>query len=335
MTVSKALTAAWEASSVEAGEGHGYYRRRIPLQLVLPVYAGVIVPGKVRCLSFDFEEAVLKGLNLRDHTCGYLVEADKQSGAERVFIHLQETAEAKPKDLFLILCADILDHILPCEAPAEVARTLHQRLRHWKMFFQNRSLEGLSRDEYIGLFAEIDFFEKCLQKGLPPQILADAWQGPLGTNQDFLFGSVAVEVKAVTANDAGSLRVTNIRQLDDTGLTGLFLSHVAYDFRQGAGRNMLSLIESVRALLHLAPDAGATFNNRLLAAGYLESDPSRFAGYGFTERQRAYYKVREGFPRILESGLSSGISEVCYSLNLAGCSGFAVSEADLMTALPR
>jgi hypothetical protein len=83
------------------------------------------------------------------------------------------------------------------------------------------------------------------------------------------------------------------------------------------------------------PDAMGTFNDRLLSAGYIEPDPSPFACYGFTERHRSYFKVSDGFPRILESGLAPGISEVCYSVNLVACSGFTVTESDVMNSLPR
>ncbi|HEV8620434.1 MAG TPA: PD-(D/E)XK motif protein [Nitrospiraceae bacterium] len=333
MTASKALIAAWDAASADAGVTPGYYHRRIQLRLSQPAYAGVVVPGRIRRLSFDFEEVSLQGLNLKDHTRGYLVETEKHSSPERIFIHLQETPSGMPKDLFRVFCSDVLQHIAPCGNATETARTLHSRLGHWKRFFQSRSPEGLSRDEYIGIFAEIEFFKRCLEHGVAHQILSDAWQGPLGTNQDFLFGHVAVEVKAVTANDAGFLHISNIRQLDDTGLNGLFLSHIAYDFRDGAGNRLLSLIQSVRSLLAATPDALATFDDRLLAAGYTEPDPSPFASFGFTERQRSYFKVCEGFPRILESALAPGISDVDYSVNLAACTGFAMSEIDILNSL--
>lgn len=251
-----------------------------------------------------------------------------------MFVHLQEAPDVLPKDCFRTLCIDVLEHMAPCETSSEAARTLHRRLQHWKRFFQSRSPEGLSRDEYIGLYAEAELFEKCLLWGLPPQVLSDAWQGPLGTNQDFLFGTSAIEVKAVTTNDAGSFRVSNIRQLDNSGLNSLFLSHVAYDFRLGSGRNLGSLVRSIRSLISTASDAMATFNDRLLSAGYIEPDPSPFASYGFTERHSSYFKVCDGFPRILESGLSPGISEVCYTVSLAACSGFVTTEADVMNSLP-
>ncbi|WP_245630917.1 PD-(D/E)XK motif protein [Candidatus Nitrospira nitrificans] len=333
MRVSEVLSEAWDTASGDAGVTPGYYRRRIQLPLGLAIYGGVLVPGGMRCLSVEFGLTSLQGLNFKDQTRGYLVETEVQSSGKGIFVHLQETPAVMPKDLFKILCSDILEHILSSRATADVAKTLHRRLQHWKKFFQNRSPDGLSRDEYIGLFGELEFFEKCLQRGVPLQVLSDAWQGPLQTNQDFLFGKIAVEVKAVTANDAGTVNIANARQLDDTGLSALFLCHVAYDFREGTGRILTSVIQSVRLLLANGPDALATFEDRLLAAGYIEPEISPFAGYGFTERQRSYFKVHNGFPRILESDLDQGVSAVCYTVNLSNCSAFTISEAELMSAV--
>ena len=186
--VSKALTVAWEAVSAELGRSPGYYHRRLQLQISLPAYAGVVVPGNFRRLSFDFEELSLRGLNLQDQTQGYLVEIEQQIDKKRKFVHLQQTPAALPEDLFRIFCTDVLLHVANCGSESESGKTLRNRLEHWRRFFQKRTQGGLSREEYIGLFAEIEFFEMCLQRNLSPAILSDAWQGVLGGNQDFMFG---------------------------------------------------------------------------------------------------------------------------------------------------
>jgi hypothetical protein len=335
MTVSDALTTAWDTAIAEAENTPGYYHRRLHLQLSQPVYAGIVIPDRVRRLSFDFDKTSLEGVNIRDQTRGYIIDAEKQGTAERVFIHIQEAPGVVPKDCFRTLCIDVLKNLVPCKTSSEAVRTLYRRLQHWKRFFQTRPPEGLSREETVGLFGEVELFEKCLQWGLFPQLLSDAWHGPLGTNQDFLFGKIAIEVKAVVVNEAGSFRVSNLRQLDDRGLTHLYLSHTAYDFRSGSGRTLTSLVRSVRSMIAHASDALATFDDRILSAGYIDSDPSPFANHGFTQRQRSYFRIQDGFPRILESQLSAGISDVCYTVHLAACSACAIAEADVLNSIPR
>lgn len=331
--VSELLTMAWEAASAEVADIPGYYRRRLSLDIPFPVYAGIAVPNRVRRVSIEFGIEALQGLDLTDRTRGYLVETERDRQKGTVFVHVEETLASLPKDLFRILCEDLLERIIFCKSSDESARILQRRLQHWKNFFLKRSGDWLSYEECVGLFGEIEFLERCLTCRIPPMLVVNGWQGPLGSNQDFLFGKTAIEVKTVTANDADVFRVSNLRQVDDTGLDFLGLCHIAYDFREGSGRNLASLITSVRSLLRGSPDALTVFDDRLLAAGYVEPDFSPYAAYGFTERRRSYYRVLDGFPRILESDLSPGIHDVGYSVNLAACAGFGIEESELLNIL--
>lgn len=333
--ISETLTSVWGAASVEASDAPGYYRRRLPFSISLPLYAGIVVPNRARRVSIEFEAEALEGLDLADSTRGYFVEAERDKRRNTVLVHIQETLASMPKDLFRILCEDLLGRMSCCKSSADSAHTLQRRLGHWKSFFIRRSTEGLSYEQYAGLFGEIEFLEKCLKHCIRPMLVSSAWQGPLGANQDFLFGKTAVEVKSVTANNSGFFRVSNIRQLDDVGLELLYLCHTAYDFRENSGRSLNLLITSVRSLLAESPESLVTFDDHLLAAGYVEPDLSAYEKYGFTERQRWYYRVRVGFPRLVESDLPAGVHDVGYSVTLAACSQFAVSETELMNSLPR
>jgi hypothetical protein len=334
MTASDALRQTWEVTSVEAAPRPGYYHRRVPFP-GLAAYAGIVRPGALRRLSIEIEKADLAGTHFEGQTRGYLVMVEDRDNGHTgsTFIHLQEAGPSLPRDLFVTLCADVLDHISKCVSEPEALRVLHDRLQHWKRFFQSRSPEGLSREEYIGLYAELDFFAAVLAAGIAPEALANGWQGPIGTNQDFLFGGVAVEIKACTGNDADFVPISNVRQLDDTGLDQLFLCQGVYDFRQDSGQTLKMLVERLRQLLTPSPSAVDIFEERLLAAGYIEPSPSSFERYGFTLRFRRSFLVAEGFPRLPESLLPHGISDVRYTINLAACAVFEVAEASVTAAI--
>ena len=159
--------------------------------------------------------------------------------------------------------------------------------------------------------------------------------GAAGANQDFLFGAVAVEIKASTGNETELVRISNIRQLDDTGLEKLFLRHAAYDFRDGSGQTLPMLVQRLRQFLSPSAETVIVFDERLLSAGYVEPSPSAFERYGFTARFRRCFRVEKGFPRLLELPLPNGVSKVCYTLNLAACVEFEVSGAVVMAAIGR
>jgi hypothetical protein len=336
MTASDALRQTWSATSAEAAQAAGYYHRRVPFP-GHAVYAGIVRPGAFRRISIEVEKSDLTRTNFDDQTRGYAVTVEDRDHEHtgRAFIHLQEAGPSPARDLFVILCADVLDHISKCVSEAEAVRVLHDRLQHWKRFFQSRSPEGLSREEYIGLYGELDFFVAALAAGIAPEALANAWQGPIGSNQDFLFGGVAVEIKACTGNDTDFVPISNVRQLDDTGLDQLFLFQGVYDFRQDSGQTLKVLVERLRQILTASPSAVDIFEERLLAAGYIEPSASSFERYGFSPRFHRSFHVTKGFPRLPESSLPHGISDVRYKLNLAACAAFEVTETTVTSAIAR
>jgi hypothetical protein len=117
--------------------------------------------------------------------------------------------------------------------------------------------------------------------------------------------------------------------LDSTGLQGLFLVRYAFDFRQAAGRTLPQLVEALKALLSaVCPETLSAFNDRLLEGGFVEGKPNEFDGWGFTSRGFNVFNVGEGFPRLLESGLPSGVSEISYTLNLSAAQRFHVAESE-------
>jgi hypothetical protein len=336
MKVSESLQEIWRITAVEASKPKGYYRRRVEEAGAAAVYAGVTIPGKMRTISIRIPESSKNWKDFAHETRGYIVsilaERDDRDG-EDSGVHITETSTSLPKDLFLVFCADIIEHLRSAEDVSGAAKRLYDRLEHWRRFFEELIEEGLSRERLVGLYAELDFMERCIRAGISRELLVAAWGGPLGTNQDFLFGESAVEVKATTGNDADVVRITNLRQLDDTGLKHLYLAHCAYDFREGHGRTLAELIDSLKKEMEASATVSLSFSAKIAFAGVEKPLRSAFASYGFTVRKRRDYYVRAGFPRILENMLMSGISEVTYALHLSAAASFEIKNETLMTAL--
>src|SRR5258706_86246 len=218
MKVSEILRSAWAITDKEAAGNAGYYRRRLEGMGLVAVFAGVEVPGKFRKISLSFPKISFHSESLAHRTRGYNVVEEKESVEGQILVHICETSEHVPKDLFLIFCSDVVEHVGRPSTTTEASQILAQRLLYWRRFFENRSVEGLTLEEYVGLYAELSFMERCLIAGIRPIETVQSWSGPLGANQDFLFGHYAVEVKATTGNDPDLVRITNARQLDNTGL---------------------------------------------------------------------------------------------------------------------
>lgn len=330
MTVPETLKQTWNAVVAEARPADGYYHRRIPLACAWPAHAGIHRPSDARILILETELTSVRGLRLKDETRGYSIDVgpDEAGRSDRATIRIQETSTVY-REIFTIFCADILEHWIPHTGAADSLKSLSRRLARWKKFFQRGAQPGLSREDYVGLYGELSFIEASLKAGVAGAGIVNAWQAPLGTNQDFLFGPVAVEIKTTTGNEIDKVRITNARQLDSTGLEDLFLARYAFDFRQGTGRTLPQLVASLKATLTaISPDALSILTDRLFEAGFVEGTPNEFDSWGFTARHFDVFNVGEGFPRLLESGLPSGVSEVSYTLNLSAAQQFQIAEPD-------
>lgn len=337
MKASDNLEQAWQLSGADAGPGSGYYTRRITGIDPLKLYAGIELPGRSRMISLDMLENELADCDLDQDTRGYVVVVEKQNHEhpERASVIIKEIVGAAPRDLFLILCADIIDHLRTSRTAWHAAQALNKRLAHWRLFFKATQEQGFTRERYVGLYAELEFLERCLDADIAPDDLSKGWEGPLGANHDFNFGRIAVEVKATTGNDADVTRIANIRQLDDTGLDALYLAHCAYDLREGKGRTLLQLVEQLKNRLEAKPVALAAFDERLTFFGFNPDALGTLTNFGFTPRRRQYFRVSEGFPRIVETLLPAGISDVVYSIHLSAAGLWVVDEQIVINLLPR
>jgi hypothetical protein len=329
MTVGEILEQTWKTVLAEASQAEGYYHRRIPVPSAWPAHAGIRRPAGSRILVLETESSVVRGFGLKDNTRGYAIDVgqDEAGRTDRAAICIEEASRAYG-EIFTVFCADILEHWIPHAGVSESLQSLIHRLARWKRFFQRGNPLGLSREDHIGLYGELCFIEAGLKSGCSATLLLNAWQAPLGTSQDFLFGAVAAEIKTNTGIDMDLVRITNARQLDSTGLQTLFLARYAFDFRNGSGRTLRQIISSLRAELSASStDALAILEDRLLDAGFVESVPNEFDAWGFTFRQFDVFDVGDGFPRVLETDLPHGISEISYALNLGAAAAFRCAES--------
>lgn len=328
MTVSDSLIQTWSTVLAEASAADGYYHRRVPLECVWPAHAGIHRPANARILMLETEAESIHDRCLKDETKGYSLDfgRDEAGRDNRVTVCIHETGHLY-REIFTIFCADILEHWIRHSTAPNCLDALGRRLALWKKFFQRGSGPGLSREDYVGLYGELSLINAGITSGVASVAMVNAWQAPLSMNQDFLFGPVAVEVKTVTSNEIERVRITNARQLDSTGLQDLFLVRFAFDFRQGAGRTLPQLAGALKtSLASLSPAALPVFEDRLLEAGYVEGTANDLDDWGFTLRHFDVFSVVEGFPRLLESNLPLGLSEVSYVLNLSAARPFQVAE---------
>jgi hypothetical protein len=175
-----------------------------------------------------------------------------------------------------------------------------------------------------------------LQTGLLPVLGGAAvmgWKGPDGAHQDFQFPAAWIEVKTTLAKQPQTVRIASERQLDDSRVPALFLHVLALETHEGGAATLPALVAEVRAALATWPAARECFEDALLAVGYLDQHALRYAGVGYAVRRTEDFRVRAGFPRIIEADLPTGVGDASYTLSLASCATFSVGSSTVATAL--
>ena len=333
MKASEILDTAWTAIAADLKTEHGWYQRRLPIQAPGELHAAILYPGNLRRISIQIPRSMLATLAMPDDTRGFQLQIETDApAAPTVTANLCETATTS-HELFGLLTADLLDHYRLGFNHDKCVAALWRRLLSWKRFFQTLRGDAISRETYIGLFGELTFLNEFLDAGIEGSTVLPAWTGPAGTPQDFSAGSTAVEVKTSVGSAPSTVQISGPRQLDDSGLTGLFLYHVIADFRAGTGTSLSALVDATIKRLGADSDAAILLRDTLLASGLILPDTTPWVTFGFTLQRKEAFKVSPGFPRLTPADLPPGVVDVTYELELSACQPFGCTVPDLTAAM--
>jgi hypothetical protein len=291
-------------------------------------FVGVEHPSRQRVLSVVADDIPAGATNGLLAMAGVMITPGTQSDfGTTVDLVLRASTHS---DIFTALVVDLL--VVLSHETGGPGRILVDRLVEWQRMLASVGPKGLPPERQRGLFGELHTLSDLLLPALGA-VAVPAWTGPDQDLQDFQFESGSVEVKTVAGHEPGKVRITSERQLDDTGPGRLFLVTLALDARRG-GRGM-SLPELVAHLRRQAADHGvhAALDQRLVRAGYLDTQSHLYLDRRYALRQRLVHSVADGFPRITERDTPSGVSNVSYMLDLLAATPFLVSPTDMTDAL--
>lgn len=305
----------------------GIFSRRIFRKSMFSIHAGISMPSGLPQLIFVVNANALKALKIKQETQGFGVYVESFEDKGKRFSSVRISVSSKAfNELFIEVASDLIDTVLSSNSEKTAMRSLVDRLFLWRRFMESCGSDGLSKQKVTGLFGELSFLDLLLDQDFPPLSLMDSWTGPDGSNQDFMVGPAAVEVKSSSANEANMVTISNLRQLDCSGLEKLFLFHAAFDRREGSGQTLPGLVDEISVRLKaISMEAEKKFKKRLLASGYLHSQRDLYRGYGFSCRYFKGYTVTAGFPRIIETDVPNGIASVSYIIDLSAASSFQLN----------
>jgi hypothetical protein len=228
--------------------------------------------------------------------------------------------------IFDLMGGEIADGLLDgTRLPAETVRRV---LSKWRRFWGQIPQPMLSREEQLGLFAEIWFLVEWLFPNLGHNAIM-AWHGPWGSRHDFEWSDKSIEVKATTNIRGRIHKIHGLDQLSNPENGVLFLFSVSLRDEHGATHNLPSLIEECRSHLADFDEGLARLENGLAHLGYSPSFDNEYASLKLRVAESALFRVDADFPRLIPmsftTGIPSGIEKIDYEINLNSCNHLIVA----------
>ena len=160
------------------------------------------------------------------------------------------------------------------------------------------------------------------------------WHGPLGWRpKDFEIGRICIEAKARRGAATPYIAISSEHRWTAAALTSFFL-HVA-ELAQEQSKEKVSatltdiVIRTRTAVAERDMGALQLFESLLAATGFRWEDD--YTAIRWAEGKHHIFGVSGSFPALTAASCPSGVSNVRYSLALAECEGFSVSD-DVVTA---
>jgi len=240
--------------------------------------------------------------------------------------HLVLTLEQEvDRDLFFGLCEALLGSLLPVTDSAVALDVSFSHIKRWKAFLAGKQGGILSIEQIKGLFAELHFLRGLYLRYKLTQLQAvEAWYGPDGGHQDFIFNDTAVEIKSLSGKNRNSVQISSENQLESIQeKLFLVIYHLSEHKEHKEHQEPLSLNELVKLIWSELTDAESIerFGEKLTAAGYMPLHEYDQPGLIISTEQA--YRVDRGFPRLTRSTLPAGIMYVSYEIALENLRDFS------------
>jgi len=202
------------------------------------------------------------------------------------------------------------------ETPVEVTRRV---IAKWRRFWGQSPRQLLSREEQLGLFAELWFLSRWLFPKVGFEVV-NSWHGPWGARHDFDLPDQSIEVKASSSERGQVHHIHGLDQLEPNQNAPLFLFSLKVREEVNGSYNLPKIIQECREALAADANAEGQFESALIQAGYSPTQEKDYAEFSLHIEKEVLFQVRDDFPRLTQAsfptGLPPGIERVHYEVNL-------------------
>lgn len=292
--------------------------------------AGIHYPDGTETLLVGFNGCALPKRSDLPVGQGFVVSAIPEAAgsgfSEWIGVTRQPNA---PDDMFTQMAADIVGSIVSHSNQSEswLLGLLLARIRAWQDFMRPPRAGILSAEAEIGLVGELSMLSELIRQGGDIASVVDAWQGPSGSLQDFLFAMHGIEVKSTLSANGFPAAISSVEQLDSALGRAVFLAAVRLCIQQN-GLTLPALVAGVREQLSGDAIALGKFELQLLQVGYLDAAADEYLR-SFAVVEMRIFPVDDSFPKLVRSRLDPVIRAAEYVLDLDLVSASPITPADL------
>ncbi|MBI1934882.1 PD-(D/E)XK motif protein [Candidatus Woesearchaeota archaeon] len=239
--------------------------------------------------------------------------------------------DSKSQKYIDIICHDNSGHVIFNAIGGEIAEKLEKSkpkevianvVAKWRRFWGTPPRDILSREELIGLIAELWFLYHWLLPRIKYLDAIKMWRGPFSSRHDFESKSNSIEVKATTNVQYRIHKIHGLEQLSPPEKGDLLFFSLRLREEQGSKNTLPEFISLFKEKLKDNLDALSLFENTLAVTGYSPLHDEEYNKFKFRVVDEKLYSVKDEFPRLtinsFNKGLPSGVGTVEYTINLDG-----------------
>ena len=244
------------------------------------------------------------------------------TGRQQLVLELQRKGDL---DLFENFCRALVNSLGKAEDSETAFAIAWGHIRRWKAFLGG-SVQHLSPEVVQGLFAELLFLKQRIVETSAEDAVA-SWMGPDRSQQDFIYGKIAVEVKSAMGTARNSVRISSEDQMESLQ-ERLYLRvyMLRAESEPSGGTSLNQLVEDIRSAISDSP-ALDDFERKLFEVRYQPLPHYDKPGFSLAEVRN--YRVHEDFPRLVRSELSPWVTNVAYEIKIEGLAKFVCEGVEL------
>lgn len=317
-------------------KGPGTIKRMVYREAICPMFIGIKLPGLLRTFILQIPRDIAPMPDVIPESRGFnftLQITGDEVLPDHVSLIVSSSVEGY-NEIFSSIAEDIVSKISSFKQRKEIVSGFLSRLRLWQIFFEKQIDGGLTEEAQRGLYGELFFLKNYLlvfSKSSEKAVLA--WTGPRSRQNDFQLGEVAVEVKTTASKQHQELHISSEQQLDESAIQKLYLYYLSLSVIENGTNTLPALIDSIRSEISSSTKALSELNSLLIETGYLDTHRTKYEPTAYSIRESGIFLIENDFPRIRECEIRSGVGDVRYSIAVAQCKNYQITESSFFETL--